>query len=91
MVSGQETVFCWVPVPELTMVLSSVALFFSLPTYQQPTSRLLVGRYYKQPLPMYKPSTYLVVTYFPTYLPIHETYFATELVTKLNEVHPQLS
>ncbi len=24
---------------------------------------------------MYKPSTYLVVTYFPTYLPIYETYF----------------
>jgi hypothetical protein len=22
---------------------------------------------------MYKPSTYLVVTYFPTYLPIYET------------------
>jgi hypothetical protein len=24
---------------------------------------------------MYKPSTYLVVTYFPTYLPTYETYF----------------
>jgi hypothetical protein len=24
---------------------------------------------------MYKPSTYLVVTYFPTYLPVSETYF----------------
>jgi hypothetical protein len=24
---------------------------------------------------MYKPSSYLVVTYFPTYLPIYETYF----------------
>jgi hypothetical protein len=24
---------------------------------------------------MYKPSTDLVVTYFPTYLPIYETYF----------------
>jgi hypothetical protein len=32
---------------------------------------------------MYKPSTYLVVTYFPTYLPIYETYFITELVTKV--------
>jgi hypothetical protein len=46
---------------------------------------------------MYKPSTYLVVTYFPTYLPIYETYFPTELVTKVKpnlnsvEVHPQLT
>jgi hypothetical protein len=34
--SGQETVFCWVPVPYLTMVVNSVALFFFfsyLPTY----------------------------------------------------------
>ncbi len=31
---------------------------------------------------MYKASTYLVVTYFPTYLPICETYFLTELVKK---------
>jgi hypothetical protein len=48
-------------------------------------------------LAMYKPSTYLKVAYFPTYLPIHETYFPTELVTKMKpninsvEVHPQLS
>jgi hypothetical protein len=46
---------------------------------------------------MYKPSTYLVVTYFPTYLPIYEYLFLTELVTKVKpninsvEVHPQLS
>ncbi len=46
---------------------------------------------------MYKPSTYLVVIYFPTYLAIYETYFPTELVTKVKsninslEVHPQLS
>jgi hypothetical protein len=47
---------------------------------------------------MYKPSTYLlVVTYFPIYLPIYDTYFPTELVTKVKpninsvEVHPQLS
>jgi hypothetical protein len=36
---------------------------------------------------MYKPSsTYLVVTYFfylPTYLPIYETLFLMELVTKV--------
>ncbi len=49
------------------------------------------------PLPMYKSSTYLLVTYFPTYLPIYETYFPTELVTKVKpnitsvEVHPELS
>ncbi len=46
---------------------------------------------------MYKPSTYLLITYFPTYLPIYETHFPTELVTKakpnLNsgEVQPELS
>jgi hypothetical protein len=32
MVRGQETVFCWVPVPQLTMVVSSVAFLFYLPT-----------------------------------------------------------
>ncbi len=46
---------------------------------------------------MYKPSTYLVVTYFPTYLHMYETYFIQKLVTKVKpninsvEVHPQLS
>jgi hypothetical protein len=48
---------------------------------------------------MYKPSAYLAITYFPTYLPIYETYLLrpTELVTKVEpnsnpiEVHPQLS
>jgi hypothetical protein len=47
---------------------------------------------------MYKSFTYLVVTCFPTYLPIYEAYiFPTELVTKVKlninwvEVHPQLS
>jgi hypothetical protein len=46
---------------------------------------------------MYKPSTYLLITYFPTYLPIYETYFPTESVTKVKpnlnsgEVHPELS
>jgi hypothetical protein len=33
---------------------------------------------------MYKPFTYLVITYFPTYLPIYETYFLqTYLVTEV--------
>jgi hypothetical protein len=31
---------------------------------------------------LYKPSTYLVVAYFPTYLPIYETYLINEGVTK---------
>ncbi len=44
MVSDNETVFCWVSVPLLTMVVSSVAFFFPLPTDYTPTSRLLVGR-----------------------------------------------
>jgi hypothetical protein len=67
MVSGQETVFCWVPIPNLNMVVSS-ALFF--------TTYVLTTHLKKpQPLPMYKPSTYLVVTYFPICLPIYETYF----------------
>jgi hypothetical protein len=46
---------------------------------------------------MYKPSTYLIITYFLTYLPIYETYFFSKLVTMVKpninsvEVHPQLS
>jgi hypothetical protein len=43
MVKGQETVFCWVLVPQLAMVVSSVAFSHYLFT-KQPTSRLLVGR-----------------------------------------------
>jgi hypothetical protein len=41
--------------------------------------------------------TYLVVTYFATYLPICETYFLQNWLPRLNqilnsvEVHPQLS
>jgi hypothetical protein len=31
---------------------------------------------------MYKPSTYLVVNYYSTYVPIYETYFL-EVVTKV--------
>jgi hypothetical protein len=33
MISGQETVFCWVSVPKLTMVVSSVAFFKKISTY----------------------------------------------------------
>jgi hypothetical protein len=46
---------------------------------------------------MYKPPTYLVVTYFPTYLPIYETYFLQNQLprwktnTNSVEVHLQLS
>jgi hypothetical protein len=32
MVGGHRTVLCWVPVPQLTMVVSSVAFLFYLPT-----------------------------------------------------------
>jgi hypothetical protein len=44
---------------------------------------------------MYKPSAYLVVTYFSTYLPKYGL-FITKLVTKKSdinwvEIHPQLS
>jgi hypothetical protein len=45
MVSGQETVFCCVPVPSLTMVVSSVVLFYYLPTNNpQVGCGLLVAR-----------------------------------------------
>ncbi len=46
---------------------------------------------------MYKPSTYLVITYFPTYLPIYKTYFLRNWLPQVKqnlnsvEVHPQLS
>jgi hypothetical protein len=43
---------------------------------------------------MYKPSTYLVVTYFPTYVPIYETlYWFAKVKPNINsvEVYPQLS
>jgi hypothetical protein len=46
---------------------------------------------------MNRRSTCLEVTYFPTYLPIYETYFLQNWVTKVKpninsvEVHPQLS
>jgi hypothetical protein len=44
---------------------------------------------------MYKPSTYLVVTYFPTYLPIYDTYFLQNWLPRLDqisvEVHTQLT
>jgi hypothetical protein len=32
MVTGQESAFCWVPAQKLTMVVSSVAFFYYLPT-----------------------------------------------------------
>jgi hypothetical protein len=46
---------------------------------------------------MYKPSTYLVVTFFFTDLPMYETYFLQNWLPRSNqrltqfEVHPQLS
>jgi hypothetical protein len=47
---------------------------------------------------MYKPFTYLVITYFPTYLGIYETYFLqnwsprwNQISTNSVEVHQKLS
>jgi hypothetical protein len=78
------------------MMVTSVA-FFS-PTYLLTTHKQVISsKVVKKPLPMYKPSTYLLLTYFPTYLPIYETNFLTELVTKVKpnlnsgEVHPEPS
>jgi hypothetical protein len=77
-------------------MVSSVAFFF--PTHLLTTHKQVVSRYVvKKPLLTYKPSTYLLITYFHTYLPIYETYFPTQLVTKVKwninsvEVHLQLS
>ncbi len=39
---------------------------------------------------MYKPSTYLVVTYFPTYLPIYDTYFLQNWLPRFNQILTQL-
>jgi hypothetical protein len=39
---------------------------------------------------MYKPSTYLVITYFPTYLPIYETYFLHNWLPRWNQMLTQL-
>jgi hypothetical protein len=39
---------------------------------------------------MYKPFTYLEVAYFPTYLPISETYFLQNWLLRWNQILPQL-
>jgi len=39
---------------------------------------------------MYKPSTYPVVTYFPTYLPIYETYILQNWLPRWNQILTQL-
>jgi hypothetical protein len=39
---------------------------------------------------MYKPSTYLEVAYFPTYLLISETYFLQNWLLRWNQILPQL-
>jgi len=39
---------------------------------------------------MYKPSTYLVVTYFLTYLPMYEAYFLQNLLAMWNQILAQL-
>jgi hypothetical protein len=42
---------------------------------------------------MHRPCTYVVVIYFPTHLPIYETYLVTKVKTNIYsvEVHPRLS
>jgi hypothetical protein len=39
---------------------------------------------------MYKPSSYLVITYFPTYLPKCETYFLQNWLPRWNQILTQL-
>ncbi len=39
---------------------------------------------------MYKPSTYLEVAYFPTYLPMYETYFLQNWLPRWNQILTQL-
>jgi hypothetical protein len=39
---------------------------------------------------MYKPSAYLDVAYFPTYLPICETYFLQNWLPRWNQILTQL-
>jgi hypothetical protein len=39
---------------------------------------------------MYKPSTYLIITYFPTYLSIYETYFLHNWLQRWNKIFTQL-
>ncbi len=39
---------------------------------------------------MYKPSTYLVITYFPTYLPTYETYFLQNWLPRWNQILTQV-
>jgi len=46
----------------------------------------------KQPLPnIYKPSPYLAVTYFPTYLPIYRSYFSESLTKWVTKVKPDIN
>jgi hypothetical protein len=40
---------------------------------------------------MYKPTTYLVVTYFPTYLFIFRTYFLVNGLPRQNQILTQIS
>jgi hypothetical protein len=75
--SGNSFLLSFSSLPK-PMVVSSVLLlfFYYLPTQQHPPSQ--AGCYYlgskNNPFTFctnYKPSTYLVITYFPTYLHVH--------------------
>jgi hypothetical protein len=39
---------------------------------------------------MYKPSMYLLVTYFPTYVPIYKTYFLQNWLPRWNQILTQV-
>jgi hypothetical protein len=39
---------------------------------------------------MYKPSNYLELTYFPTYVPIYETYFLQDWFPRWNQIVTQM-
>ncbi len=90
MVSGQETVFCWVSVPQLIMVVNSELIFYylSLVGCQQQ-----VGS--KNNLCINHLLTQLLYIFLPIYLNIRN--LLSKLVTKVKpnitsvEVHPQLS
>ncbi len=87
MICDQETVFCWVPVPQLTMVVSAVGLF--TPTNQVGTK----NSPYLLCITIYIPSSPLFC-YLPVYM---LNLLLIEWVTKMKpgsnsvEDHPQLS
>ncbi len=66
MVSGQETVFHWVSVPQLSMVVSSVAFFF--PTSLLTTHLWFISRQVVKSALTYVQTIYLTSSYLFSYL-----------------------